>query len=1128
MSAQTAPLPTPINPLTFVDPGRPAYSIATYNVRPNPWTCIHWANSATPINLQFQGEVVAIIPQDVPLNHKGIIFIASHGFQSDSAADIRGADTSIRRVVPLLAAGYTCFYINHGDLSRLKTEGGYPPPTPKVGWTTPEILQQLRDAVCFIKYHSTWTQGSGSQPNQFPVDASRIILSGGSSAGVLGLNIHTGYGAMAAMMSALESPLPGPPQNHDILDPRTALATVGAAGSDASNFRGLGDWAFIYLRPNTLVHPYYHGAMVGTPAGTQPVGAPWYDPCNPVIFDLFTPNADVPPGCTPPTGTVAHPGDTDIRPMLFSDPTPDPPASDYSPLTMAPYPTNWGPVGARFLIFPQRNFDRTTQTLNPWPSAPYPDPTTYNERLRMILTDSSAVKALIGPNTPNPDNLPFTGPVLWLGGADDRFSPQFQAQTFNTACVTAGIPNRTIIFQGEGHGFRDADAEQARLALAFISKHLDNKPDSDEDGMDDLTETSNITDPLDADTDGDGATDNQERLAGTNPTNPQSVFRITALTFSQSATTPFDQMMTITFPTVANFRYRLLTANPPPIPGTNTTLHGVVALRENRWKEVPGTSFLAGGSGSHTYTVSMPNPMQMYTSSGYLDALSTESRFFKVEVRTGNDGYLGVFTRPVGRFVGAILSPDPSVSTPPPPGKNILAPTLHGKELFEGKFVTATMSDMVFDANTAPLLAATDFLGLSYLGSQASTLQGLFHRYVVLVTHDSSRRPAQLNPPSLQLNAPMLSDHGMEGDWWPVISNTTTTANNDTLHLDTAPSSISVSALPQASSVVIRPTASFNDLFVDPFTSTSSVMTGQVVKLRRPSSSGGVEILCTYQGAGTLAAHEWDVVLSTMPGTTFRLKGEDIRMLPDEAAYLEVPVFPSPPFLSCGGDIVAPRAGYVPMRRINAYLHPQSALSGMQEFKGINYPVDEIELDSNLWGDINWSHLVESGLTGPNFTGSTSPPIASTAYIELDDVWRLDCAGASSFANVYLSLRFPIRVDFTATPNQPHSIGLWGYSDRPAWLGTPSAGDHTNTAFYWLPPEQQWFAFDRINLSSINLNASQQQLFSRNPWSKVGPATEYPLVGGRGIMTNLAASATETLRWVRPLTYPGDLRRDAR
>ncbi len=88
-----------------------------------------------------------------------------------------------------------------------------------------------------------------------------------------------------------------------------------------------------------------------------------------------------------------------------------------------------------------------------------------------------------------------------------------------------------------------------------------------------------------------------------------------------------------------------------------------------------------------------------------------------------------------------------------------------------------------------------------------------------------------------------------------------------------------------------------------------------------------------------------------------------------------------PPWINCGGVYLMPRAGYVPMRRINAYIHSQSSMSSLQEFKGVNYPVDEIHLDSNAWGDINWSHLVESGFTGPVFTGSTGNVLATTSNL---------------------------------------------------------------------------------------------------------------------------------------------------
>jgi dipeptidyl aminopeptidase/acylaminoacyl peptidase len=74
----------------------------------------------------------------------------------------------------------------------------------------------------------------------------------------------------------------------------------------------------------------------------------------------------------------------------------------------------------------------------------------------------------------SPNNFPdaFSSPVLILQGLDDRVVPPSQAEAIVAALAAKGIPYAYLAFEGEGHGFRGADAVRRTLeaTIAFLGQ----------------------------------------------------------------------------------------------------------------------------------------------------------------------------------------------------------------------------------------------------------------------------------------------------------------------------------------------------------------------------------------------------------------------------------------------------------------------------------------------------------------------------------------------------------------------------------------------------------------------------------------------------------------------------------
>jgi dipeptidyl aminopeptidase/acylaminoacyl peptidase len=66
----------------------------------------------------------------------------------------------------------------------------------------------------------------------------------------------------------------------------------------------------------------------------------------------------------------------------------------------------------------------------------------------------------------------FRVPVLLLQGADDAVVPPSQAEAIRDALAARGIPHAYVLYEGEGHGFRGAEAVVHALEseLAFLGQ----------------------------------------------------------------------------------------------------------------------------------------------------------------------------------------------------------------------------------------------------------------------------------------------------------------------------------------------------------------------------------------------------------------------------------------------------------------------------------------------------------------------------------------------------------------------------------------------------------------------------------------------------------------------------------
>jgi acetyl esterase/lipase len=93
----------------------------------------------------------------------------------------------------------------------------------------------------------------------------------------------------------------------------------------------------------------------------------------------------------------------------------------------------------------------------------------YNHRLVGPYPEAAA---LYRERSPNFFMDRFSCPVLILQGLDDKVVPPAQAEAIVAALAANGIPHAYIAFEGEGHGFRGAEAIRRTIEarLSFLGQ----------------------------------------------------------------------------------------------------------------------------------------------------------------------------------------------------------------------------------------------------------------------------------------------------------------------------------------------------------------------------------------------------------------------------------------------------------------------------------------------------------------------------------------------------------------------------------------------------------------------------------------------------------------------------------
>ena len=366
--------------------------------------------------------------------------------------------------------------------------------------------------------------------------------------------------------------------------------------------------------------------------------------------------------------------------------------------------------------------------------------------------------------------------------------------------------------------------------------------DDDGDGLSNADESIRMTLKQEADTDGDGMTDNEEVLARTDPTDAADVFRVESVIETAPLGLSGPRELAITIPIKAGITYRLLRSNPPEI-FMGFFEHAEDALRNWHWADT-GLSHSAAADGTHTFTVtSLPEDPN------FEHGLINDGIFYTVEVRGNANEYIGVFTRPVGRFVQTLYQDDADPLDVH--SLNYLSAPLHAGDVYEARITgkTATEVSFTFPLGTSPFTNAGPF------DLASANLPGHFWQYVAIVTRDQS-----LDPMS---DTRKISDRGLEGDWWPVTGLATTVTTDDTLVLDMSYSGVSPLDIPIGSSVALRRTSSLEDLFEDPKLG-SLIAVNEDVLIRRPRTGnppmnpGGDDLIATFNNTG-----DWDVSLNS-------------------------------------------------------------------------------------------------------------------------------------------------------------------------------------------------------------------------------------------------------------------------
>lgn len=150
----------------------------------------------------------------------------------------------------------------------------------------------------------------------------------------------------------------------------------------------------------------------------------------------------------------------------------------------------------------------------------------------------------------------------------------------------------------------DADADRDGIAD-------EDDTDDDGDGLDDSRELAGVafdpltsTDPLRADTDGDGAADDDESAAGTNPRNAGSLLAITGIAPAG------DGAVAVTWLSREGRRYDLLSAGSPAGLASNSSVVTSLTATDGTgtWHEAVSTGVAPAPAGEGFYRVKLSTP----------------------------------------------------------------------------------------------------------------------------------------------------------------------------------------------------------------------------------------------------------------------------------------------------------------------------------------------------------------------------------------------------------------------------------------------------------------------------------------------------------------------------------------
>jgi dipeptidyl aminopeptidase/acylaminoacyl peptidase len=101
------------------------------------------------------------------------------------------------------------------------------------------------------------------------------------------------------------------------------------------------------------------------------------------------------------------------------------------------------------------------------------DPHKFESRYsRRLVGPYPEAADLYRERSPNNFHDSFSSPVLILQGLDDRVVPPANAEAIVAALADRGVPYAYIAFEGEGHGFRGANAIRRTLEarLSFLGQ----------------------------------------------------------------------------------------------------------------------------------------------------------------------------------------------------------------------------------------------------------------------------------------------------------------------------------------------------------------------------------------------------------------------------------------------------------------------------------------------------------------------------------------------------------------------------------------------------------------------------------------------------------------------------------